>query len=180
MPGSSSLCAAIVVTIGFFVGLSPSSYFISTSSLSNAMPAIYGCLSALLTAVHAVLVKPAHEIVGKNSVIKLAYWGNLVVALALVPFVLFNGELEPLLKNDGRDWSIFIAGSAVTGVFGFFLSVAGLLSIKVTSPVTHMFSSVGIFALEYYRHSLNNFVQAARSVIQTMLGVLIFGDIVTP
>jgi len=162
LPGRPSLFAAIIVTIGFFVGLSPSSYFISTSGLSNIVPAIYGCLSALLTAVHAVLMKPAHDIVGNNSVIKLAYWGNLVIALALLPFIVFNGELEPLFKNHDRDWSVFIAGSAVTGLFGFFLSVAGLLSVKVTSPVTHMFSS------------------AARSVLQTILGVVIFGDIVTP
>jgi hypothetical protein len=37
---------------------------------------------------------------------------------------------------------VFIWGSLVTGFFGFLLCVAGLLSIKVTSPVTHMFSSV--------------------------------------
>jgi solute carrier family 35 (GDP-fucose transporter), member C1 len=158
IPGRPSLFAAVVVTIGFFVGLSPSSYFISTSSLSNAVPAIYGCLSALLTAVHAVLMKPAHDIVGSNSVIKLAYWGNLVIALALIPFIVFNGELEPLLKNHDRDWSVFIAGSAVTGLFGFFLSVAGLLSVKVTSPITHMFSSVGVvFALKFFYRWLNNF-----------------------
>jgi hypothetical protein len=37
---------------------------------------------------------------------------------------------------------VFIWGSLVTGFFGFLLCIAGLLSIKVTSPVTHMFSSV--------------------------------------
>jgi hypothetical protein len=37
---------------------------------------------------------------------------------------------------------VFVWGSLVTGFFGFLLCVAGLLSIKVTSPVTHMFSSV--------------------------------------
>lgn len=39
------------------------------------------------------------------------------------------------------------------------ICVAGLLSIKVTSPVTHMFSS------------------AVRSVLQTILGVNLFGDV---
>ncbi|EJU05457.1 hypothetical protein DACRYDRAFT_46518, partial [Dacryopinax primogenitus] len=39
--------------------------------------------------------------------------------------------------------------------------VAGLLSIKVTSPITHMFSS------------------AVRSVLQVLLGIWIFGDILT-
>lgn len=32
----------------------------------------------------------------------------------------------------------------MTGVFGFLLCIAGLLSIKVTSPVTHMVSSVSL------------------------------------
>lgn len=180
MPGSASLWAATVVTIGFFIGLSPSSYFKSTSGFSATMPAIYGCLSALLTAIHAVLIKPAHEIVGDNSVIKLAYWGNLTITVALIPFVVFNGELDSLLQSNDRDWSVFIVGSAVTGIFGFLLSVAGLLSIKVTSPVTHMFSSVReCFAYEYYIRPLKQSTQAARSVIQTMLGVFIFGDIIT-
>ena len=40
-------------------------------------------------------------------------------------------------------------------------STLGLLSIKITSPVTHMFSS------------------AMRSVLQTLLGIWIFSDILT-
>jgi len=59
------------------------------------------------------------------------------------------------------DWSTFAWGNFVTGVFGFLISVAGILSVKVTSPVTHMFSS------------------AARSVLQVALGVKIFGDVLT-
>jgi hypothetical protein len=57
--------------------------------------------------------------------------------------------------------STFFIGSLVTGFFGFLLGLAGLLSIKVTSPVSHMVSS------------------AARSVLQTVLGVWLFGEIVT-
>jgi GDP-fucose transporter C1 len=44
-------------------------------------------------------------------------------------------------------------------VTGFLICIAGVLSIKVTSPITHMFSS------------------AVRSVLQTALGVYLFGDI---
>jgi len=97
-----------------------------------------------MTAIHAVLVKSAHEIVGDNSVIKLTYWSNLLSALLLVPCIFANGELSPLLFSKDRDWTVFITGSAVTGVCGFLLCMAGLLSIKVTSPITHMFSSVSI------------------------------------
>jgi GDP-fucose transporter C1 len=47
------------------------------------------------------------------------------------------------------------------GCFGFLIGVAGLLSVKVTSPVTHMTSS------------------AARGVLQTMLGFWFFEEILT-
>jgi len=52
-------------------------------------------------------------------------------------------------------------GILITGVFGFLISIAGILSVKTTSPVTHMFSS------------------ASRTVIQMVLGVKIFGDVLT-
>lgn len=40
------------------------------------------------------------------------------------------------------DWTVFAWGTLITGFFGFLLCVAGLLSIKITSPITHMFSGV--------------------------------------
>lgn len=161
LPGGPAIGAALVVSAGFFLGLSPGSFFNSRSvSRATALSLFYGVFSALMTAIHAVLVKSAYEIVGEeNSVIKLAYWGNLLPALLLFPCVVVHGELGSLY--DDRDWTIFITGTAITGVFGFFLCMAGLLSIKVTSPVTHMFSS------------------AARCVLQTLLGALLFGDIIT-
>ena len=83
-----------------------------------------------------------------NSSIQLAYWTNLGSAVMVAPFVVLNGELtalSDLIAGAGvgkEDLKVFIAGSAVTGLFGFFICVAALISIKVTSPVTHMFSSV--------------------------------------
>ena len=47
------------------------------------------------------------------------------------------------------------------GSVGFLLSIATILSIKVTSPITHMVSS------------------AVRGVAASFLGVAIFGDILT-
>jgi GDP-fucose transporter C1 len=139
------LAAAFIVTAGFLLGLSPSSYFNSRSvSPPTAVALFYGSFSALMTAIHAVLVKSAHDIVGTNSVIKLAYWSNLLSALFLIPCILLNGEIGSIWSEKGRDWSFFILGSAVTGLFGFFLCMAGLLSIKVTSPITHMFSSASV------------------------------------
>lgn len=63
----------------------------------------------------------------------------------LFPFVILNGEpwrLQELIQSSEWTGNVFMWGCVVTGVFGFLLCVAGLLSIKVTSPITHMFSSV--------------------------------------
>lgn len=47
------------------------------------------------------------------------------------------------------------------GVLGFLMSIASLLSIKVTSPITHMVSS------------------AVRGVAASFLGVWVFKDVIT-
>ncbi|KDN51557.1 hypothetical protein RSAG8_00102, partial [Rhizoctonia solani AG-8 WAC10335] len=70
-----------------------------------------------------------------------------------------DGSVQQATMN--INWRVFLVGSLVTGTFGFLFCVASLISIKVTSPVTHMFTS------------------AVRSVLQTVLGVLIFKDIIT-
>lgn len=50
---------------------------------------------------------------------------------------------------------------ASQGFFGFLIGIAGLLSVKVTSPVSHMVSS------------------AARGVLQTIVSVIAFHEIIT-
>lgn len=80
-----------------------------------------------------------------NSTIELAWWTNAGSAILLLPFVVLNGEpskLYELAHTETWNWTVFLWGTLVTGIFGFLLCVAGLLSIKVTSPITHMFSSV--------------------------------------
>ncbi|KAG9048949.1 hypothetical protein FS837_011592 [Tulasnella sp. UAMH 9824] len=182
-PSISVLAAAATVTVGFFLGIAPApaSAAAATSSGSGAIALVWGALSSLMTAVHAVLIKRSLPYVD-NSAIQLAYWTNATAALMLLPFVFFNGEVasvwvglgygqftDPIaagVSHPGAvitppiwDWQTFVFGCLVTGVVGFLLCVAGLLSIKITSPVTHMFSS------------------ACRSVLQTLLGVWIFHDI---
>ncbi|KAH7886097.1 hypothetical protein F5I97DRAFT_1877651 [Phlebopus sp. FC_14] len=161
-PSVRVLIAALAVTVGFLLGIAPSS-----DLPANATPSIlslfYGFLSSLFIAFHAVLIKSSLPHCN-GSTIQLAYWTNLGSAAILLPFIFLHGEpvvLEDLLHNSSWDGNVFLWGSLVTGLFGFLLCVAGLLSIKVTSPITHMFSS------------------AARSVIQTILGVWLFQDVLT-
>ncbi|KAG6334540.1 hypothetical protein ID866_4556 [Astraeus odoratus] len=161
-PSPRVIIAATIVTFGFLVGVAPSSK-LPTSATPSAMSLFYGFLSSLFIAFHAVLIKSSLPYCN-NSTIHLAYWTNLGSAVLLVPFIPLNGELsvlEDLAHTPSWDSNVFLWGSLVTGIFGFLLCMAGLLSIKVTSPVTHMFSS------------------ATRTVIQTMLGVWLFHDILT-
>ncbi|KAH7916415.1 hypothetical protein BJ138DRAFT_995615 [Hygrophoropsis aurantiaca] len=161
-PSIRTIIAALAVTSGFLLGVAPSSTVPVNVTPSN-LSLLYGVLSSLFIAFHAVLIKTSLPYCD-NSTIQLAYWTNAGSAIFLLPFVLIHGEpskLEDLIHDSNWDGSVFLWGSAVTGVFGFLLCVAGLLSIKVTSPITHMFSS------------------AARSVIQTILGVWMLKDIMT-
>ncbi|VDB86577.1 unnamed protein product [Peniophora sp. CBMAI 1063] len=161
-PKIQPVLASAIITLGFFIGVAPERS-LPVASIPSVISLVYGLLSSLMIALHAVLIKSALPICN-NSTIQLAYWTNLGSAILLAPFILIVGEPSKLLALVSEPQSnirILLWGSLVTGIFGFLLCIAGLLSIKVTSPVTHMVSS------------------AARSVLQTLLGVWIFSDILT-
>ncbi|KAK7064107.1 TPT domain-containing protein [Favolaschia claudopus] len=158
MPTSKVILASIVVTMGFFLGVAPSSK-IPLSAAPSLLSLAYGFLSSLFIAFHAVLIKMSLPYCN-NSSIQLAWWTNAGSAAMLLPFALLCGEVSALRSMEALP-ATFIWGTLVTGIFGFMLCLAGLLSIRVTSPITHMFSS------------------AARSVLQTLIGVTYFGDLMT-
>ncbi|KAH9004076.1 hypothetical protein EDB86DRAFT_2886549 [Lactarius hatsudake] len=161
-PAARVIGAAAIVTLGFFIGVAPEGN-LPASSIPSAISLFYGVFSSLSIAIHSVLVKSSLSYCN-NSTIQLAYWTNAGSAILIAPFVLLHGEPAKVLQlSASAEWNaeVFVWGSLVTGFFGFLLCIAGLLSIKVTSPITHMFSS------------------AARSVIQTLLGVWIFQDVLT-
>ena len=137
------MLASAVITLGFFVGVAPERS-IPATSIPSVISLVYGLLSSLMIALHAVLIKSALPICN-NSTIQLAYWTNLGSAILLAPFIVIIGEplrFMALVTEPDSNFKILFWGSLVTGVFGFLLCIAGLLSIKVTSPVTHMVSSV--------------------------------------
>jgi len=156
------IVAAVIVTGGFFLGVTPSSQIPLTSSPS-LLSLTYGVLSSLFIAVHAVLIKSSLPHCN-NSTLQLAWWTNAGSAVLLLPFVILRGEpftLHAMMNDPHWNATVFLWGTLITGFFGFLLCIAGLLSIRVTSPITHMFSS------------------AARSVLQTLIGVTYFGDLIT-
>jgi len=182
-PSLKTILAALGVTCGFLIGVAPSisplgfrdiplhalASSFTAKLTASPLSLFYGVLSSLFIALHAVWIKSSLPTVD-NSAISLAWWSNAAGVVILLPLALINGELSALITLiTGADASAaaassaktFLIGSLVTGFVGFFLCIASLISIKVTSPITHMFSS------------------AARSVLQTLLGTWIFGDILT-
>jgi len=154
--------AAGLVTMGFFIGVIPEGS-LPVTSIPSSRSLVFGVFSSLSIAIHSVMVKASLSYCD-NSTIQLAYWTNAGSAILLAPFVLLREEPAKIMElSASSDWhmNVFIVGTLVTGSFGFLLCVAGLLSIKVTSPITHMFSS------------------AARSGIQTILGVWLFHDVLS-
>ncbi|RXK41392.1 hypothetical protein M231_01297 [Tremella mesenterica] len=118
-------------------------------------------MSSVSSACHAVLIKRGLTTV-QGSPVYLSYYNNLISTLILIPLIPLSGEMNGLSKLlSGQGTKTFIFGVGITGVFGFFISLASFLSIKVTSPVTHMISS------------------ASRGVLQTILAVWLFGDVMS-
>jgi GDP-fucose transporter C1 len=136
---------SVIVTFGFFLGVTRSAN-LPEHAIPGPLALLYGFLSSLAIALHAVVVKQSLPYVDGSST-KLCYWQNLGAGLILFVITVLKGEVFDFIgmaRSGTWDWSTFAWGNFVTGVFGFMISVAGILSVKVTSPVTHMFSSVGI------------------------------------
>ncbi|CDZ96159.1 GDP-fucose transporter [Phaffia rhodozyma] len=167
-PHMTTFCC-VLVSIGFFYGITPSAASPTNEDTNTHLGILYGFVSALMIAIHAILVKWSMrhvDIKDMNAgvVTNLAYLTNLLSAALLFPILILNGEIwlwKDLINNTDGSLGTFLIGSFVTGVFGFFICMAGLLSITITSPVTHMFSS------------------AVRSVLQAILGIAVFGDVLT-
>jgi len=166
-PSLRILFSCSIVTLGFFVGVFLDAIPMSLVGVS------FGVTSSAITALHSVVIKKSLDLV-KGSALNLSWYTNLLSAVVLVPLMVVMGELPEVMKllfepeqaavdPDAKLGKLgtFLWGSLITGVLGFLMSLASLLSIKVTSPITHMVSS------------------AVRGVAGAVLGMLIFGDILS-
>ena len=177
------LCCALV-TFGFFIGV-----FLDGTPLS-LVGVSFGVASSAITAIHSVVIKQSLNVVN-GSALALSWYTNLLSAAVLAPILILAGEgpdvlkllfgvTELLVKPDSiSPFQTFMWGSIITvspqeiyhyhfqliepvkGVIGFLMSIASLLSIKVTSPITHMVSS------------------AVRGVAGSLLAMKFFQDIMT-
>jgi solute carrier family 35 (GDP-fucose transporter), member C1 len=162
-PSLRVLVACGTVTAGFFVGV----FLDNQKTGPSALGISFGLLSSVTTAVNAVIIKRSLDFVD-GSALTLAWYTNVLSALLLAPCMLIVGEAPGIYSllfgtaSGSEDvLRTFLWGTAVTGLFGFLICIAGFLSIKITSPITHMVSS------------------AVRGVLATLLGVWLFGDVVT-
>ncbi|KAJ3393999.1 hypothetical protein HDU84_000498 [Entophlyctis sp. JEL0112] len=163
-----NICCAIVFA-GFLAGTT----FETSSTTVSRTGLFLGIASSVTTAVHAVIIKTSFGIVGGRTS-DLVYFNNCISLLVLFPVVWMSGELSDLAKLLGAGfWNsdglaerekiqALVIGGFTTGVFGFLINIAGFFQIKVTSPLTHMISS------------------AFRGVLQTIIAVVVFNDVVTP
>ncbi|KAJ7291317.1 hypothetical protein C8J57DRAFT_1587217 [Mycena rebaudengoi] len=149
------LLSCALVTLGFFCGI-----FLDGTDIQLKGVA-YGVASSSITAMHSVVIKQSLNVVN-GSAILLSWYTNLLSIFVLAPIV-FMVEGGSLVTAPGAMSPIrtFIWGSLITGAVGFMMSLASLLSIKVTSPITHMVSS------------------AVRGVAASLLGVWLFHDVIT-
>jgi GDP-fucose transporter C1 len=160
-PSLNVFLACGLVTAGFFVGVFLDGTAVSMTGIG------FGVASSLITAIHSVVIKKSMDVVG-GSAIAFAWYSNLLAMFVLAPVIILAGEgpdvmqlffdPSPVLKDGASPLSTFLWGTAITGIFGFLMSIAAMLSIKVTSPITHMVSS------------------AVRGVAATLLGVWLFSE----
>ncbi|GLB39758.1 putative triose-phosphate Transporter family protein [Lyophyllum shimeji] len=164
-PSLRILIACTVVTLGFFIGV-----FLDGTSVS-ILGVAFGVASSVITATHSVVIKQSLSVVD-GSALLLSWYTNLWSAIILLPLCVLFGEGAGIMALFGGDTaankdgsmsalSTFLWGSMITGILGFLMSIASLLSIKVTSPITHMVSS------------------AVRGVAASLLGVWLFHDVIT-
>ncbi|KAN0136827.1 hypothetical protein V8E53_005268 [Lactarius tabidus] len=156
-PSFHILLSCSVVTSGFFTGV-----FLDGTQVSG-LGIFFGASSSLLSALHAAVMKRGFEIVD-GSALSMSWYTNLLSSVLLIPFIIVLGEgpaVLDLLSGRAEGFWTFVIGSVATGSVGFLLSIASILSIQVTSPITHMISS------------------AIRGVAASILGVALFGDILT-
>ncbi|KAF7351344.1 GDP-fucose transporter 1 [Mycena sanguinolenta] len=161
-PSVLILVSCAIVTAGFFCGVLLDGTPISLVGVA------FGVASSSITALASVTIKQSLKVVD-GSTILLAWYGNLLSSIVLMPIVLLAGEGPGVIAlfsgtssaAGGSELKTFLWGSLITGGVGFLMSIAGLLSIKVTSPITHMISS------------------AVRGVVQSFLGMWYFGDVIS-
>ena len=190
-PSVRIFIACGAVTVGFFVGvfLDGSHNSRTNSKGPSFLGIFFGILSSMTTAAHAIVIKKSLDVVNGDA-LELSWYSNILSSVLLLPLIVLAGEVPDILafistpafssSTSNSPLATFLWGSLITvslvlaftrrvcvltpifqGIVGWLLSIAGVLSIKITSPITHMISS------------------AVRGIVQSFMGMYFFGDIIT-
>lgn len=144
----------LVILAGFGVGI------LGEKELRVSLKGIiFGALSSLSTALHAVIIKQAFTKIEEKSPFDMIYYNNVLSALILLPMLVF--EARPLIssiKSNDSALHALLIGTLVAGTMGLLVNFASFLQIKVTSPLTHTVAS------------------AARGVLQSIACYFVLGE----
>lgn len=122
---------------------------------------IFGALSSLSTALHAIIIKQAFAKVEEKSPYDMIYYNNVLSAVILLPILGFEAKsLVTLFKSNEEAIKMLMIGTIIAGAMGLLVNFASFLQIKVTSPLTHTVAS------------------AARGVLQSVACYFILGEII--
>ena len=122
---------------------------------------IFGALSSLSTALHAIIIKQAFAKVEEKSPYDMIYYNNVLSAVILLPILGFEAKnLVASFKSNNEAIKMLMIGTIIAGTMGLLVNFASFLQIKVTSPLTHTVAS------------------AARGVLQSVACYFILGEII--
>lgn len=144
----------LVILVGFGVGI------LGEKELKVSMKGIiFGALSSLSTALHAVIIKQAFAKIEEKSPFDMIYYNNVLSALILLPMLGFEAKsIISSFKSEDNSFRTLLFGTLIAGTMGLLVNFASFLQIKVTSPLTHTVAS------------------AARGVLQSIACYLVLGE----
>jgi solute carrier family 35 (GDP-fucose transporter), member C1 len=144
----------LIILVGFGVGL------LGEKELRVSLKGIiFGVLSSLSTALHAIIIKQAFSKIEEKSPFDMIYYNNVLSALILLPLLGFEaGSIIKAIKMNDETLKALTIGIVAAGTMGLLVNFASFLQIKVTSPLTHTVAS------------------AARGVLQSIACYFILGE----
>ncbi len=121
---------------------------------------LFGVLASLAVAVNGIFTKKyLHKTEAlQKSEARLVLVNNLNATLLFVPLIAMNGELYNFLAFPAVYMLRFWLALLLAGLFGVALAYVSVLSIELTSPLTHNVSGT------------------AKSAFQTILGVAFYSE----
>lgn len=131
------IACCIIILTGFGVGI------LGEKELKVSMKGIiFGALSSLSTALHAVIIKQAFGKIEEKSPFDMIYYNNVLSAMILLPILGFETRsILTAVRTNTEALKALLLGTAVAGSMGLLVNFASFLQIKVTSPLTHTVAS---------------------------------------